>query len=144
LQNSVAPLWDNNECSEDETPSPLHAQDGSGKGNKIHLKEGFQQKCAKVAVDAEVAKQLLKDFLVDPLLYADFDHTPPMTQAQLNFLLSRLDGVSDTPLVVDDSSPPLEGASAHDGPNVEPLLDENVEKSFSDKGYGKFSRISSK
>jgi hypothetical protein len=103
LKSSVAPLWDNNNFSEIETATPTFAQEDSSKGNQVHLKQRFQQKCAKVTIDAEVAKQLLKDLLVDPLQYADFDPTPPMTQAQLDFLLSRLDSVSDPPLAADDS-----------------------------------------
>jgi hypothetical protein len=88
-------------------------------------------KGTKVTIDATVAKQLLKELLVDPLTYADYDHIPPLTQAQLDVLVQGIDSVVRPPLLVGDNL------------NMEPNLDNdhNDDKTFFDKGHENYSAV---
>ena len=95
----------------------------------------------KVMVDKKVALQLLKELLLDPLAYAEFDHFPPMMQAQLDFIVARNDTVGD-PHVAADNPPPDAFVSDIDN-NTEPIP-ENVNaenKAFADKGHGHYPAV---
>jgi hypothetical protein len=125
----VAPLWDN-----DEFPSNDNDQDYNNKpprpaskdvahGNKVVIEHFSNEKRTQVRIDATVAKQLLKDLLVDPLSYADFDHIPPITQAQLDFLVARIDSVVPPPPVEEITDPePQVGENPH---MMEPTLEDD-------------------
>ncbi len=55
----MEPLWkDNDEADNDTQPFPL---EDSTKGNKVVIKNLSNEKYMKVAIDATVAKQLLKE-----------------------------------------------------------------------------------
>ena len=95
----MAPLWDNDEFLSNDNDQdynnkpPFPASKDVAHGNKVVIKHFLNEKRTQVRIDATVAKQLLKDLLVDPLSYADFDHIPPITQAQLDFLVACIDSV---------------------------------------------------
>jgi hypothetical protein len=109
----VAPLWghdgsadeveddDGNALADDDSCSNLPLLN-SMKGPSVASNHGLKEKGTKFMVDATVAKQLLKELLVDPLSYSDFDHIPPITQAHLDFLLGRVDSVVQ-PVSLDDN-----------------------------------------
>jgi hypothetical protein len=93
----VAPLLDNDDYN---NPSNNHDNDNhfltskdSSKGPPAVTNHFSTDKRTKVTIDATIAKQLLKELLVDPLTYADYDHIPPITQAQLDFIVSCIDSV---------------------------------------------------
>jgi hypothetical protein len=115
----VAPLWDNN----NEVPANNNDQDYSNKppflsskdvanGNKVVIEHFSNEKCTQVRIDATVAKQLLKDLIVDPLSYADFDDIPPITPAQLDFLVARINSVVPLPPLEEISRTPGKSPSS--------------------------------
>ena len=88
----MAPLWDNDDDHDDNNLASDNDNDNHCVTSKDFSKDHpsasahcSTDKHAKVMIDATVANQLLKELLVDPLSYADYDHTPPITQAQLDF-----------------------------------------------------------
>jgi hypothetical protein len=97
-------------------------------------------KGSKVTIDATVAKQLLKELLVDPLTYADYDHIPPLTQGQLDFLVSRLDSVVEPP-PLDEATDT--GPEVGDIQNMVPNInnDHDDDKTFFDKGHENYSAV---
>jgi hypothetical protein len=147
----VAPLWDpngsadevgdndDNAFADDDSCSNLPLSNAM-KGPSVASNQGSKEKGTKFMIDATVAKQLLKELLVDPLSYSDFDHIPPITQAQLDFLLARVDSVVQ-PVSIDDN---VEiGLEVDEQLNLEPIPDndDDNDKAFFDKGHGKYSSV---
>jgi hypothetical protein len=145
LKKSVEPLWQDTDDEPDNANDDTQTfTDGDvGKGNKVIIEHFSNDKRTQVAIDATVAKQLLTDLLLDPLSYTDFDHIPPITQAQLNFLVARIDGVVESaPLLDFTVDDPPEAVEQH--VYMEPPLDDDddiADKPFMDKGYGNYSAV---
>jgi hypothetical protein len=106
LKSSMALLWDYNDENNDDNVSSNNDNDNhlfnsmnppKKKGHPDASTHFSTAKGTKVTIDATVAKQLMKELLVDPLTYADYDHIPPMTQAQLDFLVSHIGSVVQPP-----------------------------------------------
>jgi hypothetical protein len=145
----VAPLWghdgiadeveddDDNALADDASCSNLPLLNAM-KGPSVASNQGSKEKGTKFMIDATVTKQLLKELLVDPLSSSDFDHIPPITQAQLDFLLARVDSVVQ-PVSIDDNVDI--GLEVNEHLNMEPILedDDDNDKAFFDKGHGKYS-----
>jgi hypothetical protein len=151
LKSSVAPSWDHNSSADEvegDDANALADDDScsnllllnSIKGPSVASNHGSKEKATNFMIDATVAKQLLKDLLVDPLSYSDFDHIPPITQAQLDFLLARVDSVVQ-PVSLDDNVDI--GLEVNGHLNMEPILedDDDNDKTFFDKGHGKYSSV---
>jgi hypothetical protein len=130
-------LWDNDDDN-DASNNDNHfftSKNATKKGhpavtNHFSTDKGGTQ----VTLDATVAKQLLMELLFYPLSYAGYDHIPPITQAQLNFLVSRIDSVVQ-PSLLDDVTD--SGPEVGENLNMEPNLDNdgNDDKTFFDKGH---------
>jgi hypothetical protein len=120
-------------------PSPSK---DTAKGDEVDIKHLSNEKSTKVAIDATVAKQLCKELLVNPHSYDDFDHIPPITRSQLNFLLSS-DNTSavQPPLPEDTTDHIFKSIVAGDNINMEPIVNDDEDKSFFDKGHNKFSAV---
>ncbi len=93
-----------------------------------------------MTIDATVDKQLLKELLVDPRTYADYDHIPPLTQGQLDLLVSRLDSVVEPPLLDEATDT---GPEVGDIQNMVPNInnDHDNDKTFFDKGHENYSAV---
>jgi hypothetical protein len=147
LKSRVAPLWDNTEDNVDidDDRSNLSA-DNYAQGNKVVIDHVSDEKLStKVTIDAKVAKQLLQDLLVDPRSYADFDHIPPITQGQLDFLVARLGSVVQPQPTLDEADGPgfEVGEDVGEDVHMEPSLDndEDNDQPFRDKGDGNYSAV---
>jgi hypothetical protein len=116
------------------------SKNSTKKGHPAVTNHFSTDKGTQIMIDTAVAKQLLKELLVNPLSYADYDHIPPITQAQLDFLVSRINSVVQTPLLDDatDTGPEVGGNL-----NMEPNLDndDDNEKRFFDKANGNYSAV---
>jgi hypothetical protein len=137
----VEPSWeDSNEADNDSHPFSIKF---TVEGDKFSIKHLSNKKSTKVAINATVAKQLCKDLLVDPHSYDDFDHNPPITQLHLNFLLSsnNTSAVQPPRLPEDAADHILDAIVAEENINMEPIVNDNKDKSFFDKGDGKFSAV---
>jgi hypothetical protein len=101
----VAPLWEDTDDKPDNANNDTQSltADDFAKGNKVVIEHISNEKRNQVTTDATVAKQLLKDLLLDPLSYADFDHIPPITQAQLDVLVACINGVMEPAPPLDES-----------------------------------------
>jgi hypothetical protein len=145
LKSSVAPLWDNDDDNDNGNDTLNNDNDNNFFTSKNSTKKGHPDvtnhsstdKGTQVMIDATVAKQLLTKLLVDPLSYADYDHILPITQAQLDFLVSHIDSVVQPPLLDDASGTRTE---VGENLNMEPNLDndDNDDKSFFDEGHGNY------
>jgi hypothetical protein len=100
----VEPLWEVvDEVDNDSHPFSL---EDTVKGDKVDITHLSNKNSTKVAIDATVTKQLCKELLVNPHSYDDFDHIPPITQSQLDFLLlSHMTNVVQPPLPEDATDP---------------------------------------
>jgi hypothetical protein len=103
LKHSVKPSWE--DIDEADNGTQPYALEDAMKGDKVLIEHLSHVKCMKVAIDATVANELLNALLVDPHSYADFDHSiPPITQAQLSFVLSSNDSSVVQPPLLDDAA----------------------------------------
>jgi hypothetical protein len=80
----VAPSWDNNNDNDalnnDNDNHFFTLKNSTKKGHPSVTNSFYTDKGTKVTIDATVAKQLLKELLVDPLSYADYDHILPISR----------------------------------------------------------------
>jgi hypothetical protein len=141
LTKSVTPLWEDTDDDPDNADNDAQSfsADDFANGNEVVIEHFSNEKRTQVRIDATVAKQLLTDLLLDPLSYADFDHIPPITQAQLDFLIARIDG-AEVPAPPFDEAVVVEEHDVY----IEPTLDDDddiTDKPFVDKGYGNYSAV---
>jgi hypothetical protein len=130
LKSCVAPLWEDTDDEPDNANNDTQSLTANdfAKGNKVVMEHFSNEERTQVTIDATVAKQLLKDI-------------PPITQAQLDFLVAPIDGVVEPAPLLDESVDTLPDA----GKNLymEPTLDDDdiADKPFMDKGYGNYSAV---